>query len=449
MNITSGLLTIKSNLSINKDNLNALNWYPGKIVHGTVYSKLSDKTYIFSINDKKIVAESSVLLSDGQQITMEIQGRKEHQYIVKLINQENSNLDTLKIIINQLGIKDTNLNRSLIKAFLTKGLPLKYDLIQKASQLIQTSGQYTQEEILMVIQGLKWNIYKVQTLKAVQSFLYNEKQIGNEGLINLAKYLKGIAVSLNGKLDEHSTTKTLLQKINQMVNQTFLKPEEGSLSLKNQLQNLFASQLPISKKDLKRLSRQSLSFSKLLQNFSRFLQEAEANLNKVQGFKESYLPLIEEGKRIEKQLEGQQIFQSLWDLDQENYLYFNLPIIQKDKILNWGQIKIKKDINGKKIIDPQNLNFSILVNTKNLGPLQLDIKIWKKEVSASGKVTKEWVKEILVDSWQNIQKTFSSMGYKLNNCKWEVCSFEEKLQPHNIFSLSQPNFKLSFLDRKV
>lgn len=190
------------------------------------------------------------------------------------------------------------------------------------------------------------------------------------------------------------------------------------------------------------------AFGDFLETFSRLLQEVREAV-KDAGFMQKGQRIVQEGAMIERQMAGHQIFQSLeQDSNQQNYLYFNLPFIKSGETETWGQLRIMKDTNGKKGIDPKRFSSAILLHTENLGPLLLDIKVWNREVSASGKVTEDWVAQILKKAWPKLQGSFEAMGYRLTPCEWKVGPFEENLQPCEN-APQKTGWELRFLDITV
>lgn len=171
------------------------------------------------------------------------------------------------------------------------------------------------------------------------------------------------------------------------------------------------------------------AFSDLLETFSRLIQEVREAMKEA-GHLPKGQPIVREGSMIESQMAGHQIFQSLEsESHQQDYLYFNLPFIKNGETETWGQLRIMKDAGGKKTIDPRRFSSAILLHTVNLGPLLLEIKVWNKDVTANGKVTEDWVAQMLKKAWPKLQEAFEAMGYRLQQCQWKVGPFEENLQP--------------------
>lgn len=170
-------------------------------------------------------------------------------------------------------------------------------------------------------------------------------------------------------------------------------------------------------------------FGELLGKFGSLLREVGEAAKEAGG-----LPggrsIVQEGTAIERQMAGHQIFQGLEQKShQESYLYFNLPFIQNGDTETWGQLRIMKGHGGRKLIDPKNFSTAILLHMANLGTLFMELKIRNKYVAANGKVTEDWVANILKNSWPDLQGSFEAMGYHLRPCDWKVGPFEANLRP--------------------
>lgn len=174
------------------------------------------------------------------------------------------------------------------------------------------------------------------------------------------------------------------------------------------------------------------AFGDLLEKFGQLLQEVQEAV-KVIGHFQKGQDIVHQGAGIERQMAGHQIFQSIQrDGSQQDYLYFNLPFINNGEKETWGQLRILKNADGKKVIDPKRFSTVIFLNTENLGPLLLEIKVWNKDVTANGKVTEDWVAQVLKKAWPKLQAPFETMGYRLRQCQWDVGTFEKNLRPSEV-----------------
>lgn len=189
-------------------------------------------------------------------------------------------------------------------------------------------------------------------------------------------------------------------------------------------------------------------FGSLLEGLSRLLQEVREAVKEA-GSPPQAQRLVQEGTIVERQMAGHQIFQSLDKADdQQNYLYFNLPFIQNGDSESWGQLRIIKDGGTKKVIDPSHFSMALMLNTVNMGPLLVELKVRNKEVLAGGKVTEDWVAGLFKSAWPKLQDSFSAMGYNLQPCFWQVGSFSEGLEPKGL-NQTKSDGKLRMLDITV
>lgn len=165
----------------------------------------------------------------------------------------------------------------------------------------------------------------------------------------------------------------------------------------------------------------------ILQIFSKLIDDLKEAL-KTAGEATPVKSLVQEGIALERQMVGHQVFQTLNKVEgQPECLYFNLPFIKQEEKQTWGQIKIIKDNTQSKNIDPKHLSMALLLNTLSLGPLLLELKVRNKEIITAGKVTEEWVANLLKEAWPKLQESFGKMGYQLSRCDWRIGSFATNL----------------------
>jgi len=321
----------------------------------------------------------------------------------------------------------------------------------------------------------------------------NKLTIGPGLLSTEGEKEKNIKVSLeknNGRLLLSKEGDLLFKRVQDQVEAMVLKPEKGTVILSQQLRNLLCEQLPrlphypeqqvvhVSSKtytsennpilpeklespnlfdpdkdvrsqeevitsivnnaadDLYAQERsrepemKARAFSDTLQNFSRLMVEVKKALKEVYDFSAEDHPLIQEGEKLEKQIAGHQIFQSLErQNNRQNYLYFNLPFIQNVESQTWGQLRIYKEGGKEKVIDLKHLSLALFLNTENLGPLLLELKVREKDIMVNGKITEEWAAQMLKKAWPGLQKGFGALGYNLHPCLWQVGKFSGGLEP--------------------
>lgn len=170
-------------------------------------------------------------------------------------------------------------------------------------------------------------------------------------------------------------------------------------------------------------------------NLVQLLSRLIKSINKAQEFSE--LPqikkLAQEGTAIKTELLGQQVWQTLNKAEgPQEFLYFNLPFIKQDEQQSWGQLRIIKDNASRKDIDPKHFTMALLLNTRRMGPLFLEFKVRNKEIIAGGKVTEEWVANLLQQSWPKLQDSLAHRGYHLHSCAWQVGPLTTNLAPRGL-----------------
>ncbi len=189
-------------------------------------------------------------------------------------------------------------------------------------------------------------------------------------------------------------------------------------------------------------------FSELLEGFSQLLQEVRKAAQEA-GNPPQLQRLLQEGAMIERQMAGHQIYQSfVREYNQQNYLYFNIPFVQNGETEKWGQLRIIREGDRSKTIDPKNFGVALFLNTDNLGTLLVELKVREKDVTAGGRVTDDWVAGLLTGAWPQLQEAMAAAGYRLQPCRWRVGPVNENLRP--VFTeqskTAHPSFKLQSLN---
>ena len=542
-------------------------WQPGQVFGGIVLERVAENTYVIRVDGKDVLAVAPYVLVKDQAITMEVQGKNNSKYMVRLLDFSlTGEGDVLKSIISQLGMEDNPLNRSLIQGFLAQELPLKPELLQQAARTLQVSGRNSPEDVAPILLAQKWGIPpNPRVLEAIQAFLsgLKETEMGSES--QLARLTQELAGFLDGIQEESQSPgeelphpfrqegvppftlskegTVLFQQVKDMLRAMILKPQEGAEKVTEQLRNLLGFQLPkslqngaearseltpeglkafaetvpgkaitippqrgatsppVSQEDspapvtIKSALQDARSFDinsgnyksgqnvdglpdraangqasgtgavrneiaaeshgksfrafgELLEKLGQLLQEVRVAVKET-GLYQKGQHIVHQGAEIERQMAGHQIFQSIQrDNCQQDYLYFNLPFINNGEKETWGQLRILKNTDGKKMIDPKRFSTVILLNTENLGPLLLEIRVWNKDVTANGKVTEDWVAQVLKKAWPKLQAPFEAMGYRLRQCQWDVGSFEENLRPSEV-DPPKTRSAFRFLDTRV
>lgn len=442
-----------------------LGWRTGQVLRGMVTGNVAAGTYLITVNGRDVVARSPYALFKDQTIVMEVRGRDGDQYLVRLLHSLEDS-EGIKGLLTQLGLKDTPLMRALITGFLAKQLPLKQELLQRAVLMLEIMEGNSLEEVEIVLQVLNMDRPPApRVLEALQAFIVGEKETlkGNES--KLLPFIRRLADLLEYlTASQRQNASLLYRQLTEMIASMVLRPEEGTERVLAQLQSLLRAQLPVSgrkegtvghdrlingiKGDLGEVGLEQQNkvqaFSGLLERFSRLLREFREGVQEAGSMPEGQR-IVREGEILERQMAGHQLFQSL---KQEDCLYFNLPFINNGETETWGQLRIMKDTGSQKIINPQRFSMTILLNTENLGPLLMQIKVCNKEVQASGKVREERVARLLKMAWPGLQEAFAAMGYHLQQCRWQVGTFADKLQPV-ITGPSGEGLQLRYLDRLV
>jgi hypothetical protein len=465
--------------------LNYLGWRPGQVLRGRVLAQLAENTYVFELNGRNVVARAPSTLVRGQAFTLEVQEERDGQYMVKLLSSGLTRNDGAAVdIFDDLGIGNTPLNRVLIRGLLAQNMPVKPEFLQDAAHMLKILGDNSPENLVAVMLALKLNApsdQRLLDLLRTYTGSLNETQRGS--LYQLNRFLQ----NLNGWMEKDNLTglvhfqpgnvpgmllskegESLFRQIDAMLKSMVLKPEGSKGSLIGQLHDLLTAQLPrltlaeISGRPSSALNPEAVAvgsgiqlaqgdkmpaFSELLEKFSRFFQELR-EVAKTAGPSREGQRVVLEGEKLERQMAGQQLVQSFKQEGLNQYsLYFTLPFIQTTAGETWGQLKITRDF-AKKTDEDSSFVVDIFLQTKNLGPLLIGLKVLNKDVLASGKATEERAARRISEAWPLLQDAFKVMGYQLMDCNWAVGSFEENLQPR-VSIPPEETLDLRFLDTRV
>ncbi len=657
-----------------------LNLQPGQIYQGKVTGRMGDNLYTVQVDGKNATVQSTYTLPENTTIAFEVEGQKDGQYMIRLLDSGPAVQDKLLLnTMRQLGIQDTTLNRALIREFVAQELPLRPDMLKQAEKMVQKLGDATPENISTAVLSLKTGIpVDSRVMEALRSFLAGQENVPQGSEQQLSVLLQKLVNMLGGKnaagqpdgnisptgtntapMSLSGEGSTAMQRVMDLLQSMVLKPDEGAAKLAVQLRSLISAQLsstgpeqatlsqagltgvtgqpdiedtplnhtlvqgfisrgipvkaeliqiagqmvvmlgadtaknvetvltalqsillpeaensnillplqedfslaspdgtqklaefmqklsaalnsspdtdpaqnpadllkiqlsPEGKQIMARLQelmqtatrtvnalsqdipennvllealRQALvapgnrstvttdmqkkiftpgsntvqaedastrifstdkqgnmnntaqtaaikeqltelamprgrAFSELLENFSQLLQEVRKAVQEA-GNPPQARQLLQEGTMIEHQMAGHQIFQSFTrEYNQQNYLYFNIPFIQNGDNETWGQLRIIREGDRSKAVDPENFGVAMLLNTDNIGTVLVELKVRGKNVIASGKVTEDWIADLLTTAWPQLQESLDAQGYNLQQCNFKVGQFSNNLQP--------------------
>ncbi|KJS17786.1 MAG: hypothetical protein VR69_03360 [Peptococcaceae bacterium BRH_c4b] len=422
--------------------------------------------------------------------------------------------DSITVINGEPNIEDTPLNHTLVQGFMSRGIPIKAELIQIAGQMVVMLGADTAKNVETV-------------LTALQSILLPEAENGNillplqkdfsfaspDGTQKLAGFMHKLSAALNSSPDTdpaqnpgdllkiklspegkqimarlqelmQTATRTgntlspdipennvLLEALRQVsvalgsrssvtdMQKEIFTPGSNTVQAEDASARIFSTdkqgnvnntaQTATIKKQLTGLALpRGRAFSELLENFSQLLQEVRKAVQEA-GNPPQARQLLQEGTMIERQMAGQQIFQSfIREYNQQNYLYFNIPFIQNGDKETWGQLRIIREGDRSKAVDPENFGVALLLNTDNIGTVLVELKVREKNVTASGKVTEGWIADLLTTAWPQLQESLDAQGYQLQQCNFKVGQFNDNLRPS--FTVpAESGFNLHSLDITV
>ena len=417
-------------------------------------------------------------------------------------------------VTGQQDIKDTTLNQALVQGFISRGIPVKAELIQIAGQMVPMLGVDTAQNVETV-------------LTALQSVLLPEAENGNillplqkdfsfaspDGTQKLAGFMHKLSAALNSSPDTdpaqnpgdllkiklspegkqfmarlqelmQTATRTgnalspdipennvLLEALRQVsvalgskstvtdMQKEIYTPGSNTVQAEDASARIFSTdkqgnvnntaQTATIKEQLTGLAMpRGRTFSELLENFSQLLQEVRKAVQEA-GNPPQARQLLQEGTMIERQMAGQQIFQSfIREYNQQNYLYFNIPFIQNGDKETWGQLRIIREGDRSKAVDPENFGVALLLNTDNIGTVLVELKVRGKNVTASGKVTEGWIADLLTTAWPQLQESLDAQGYQMQQCNFKVGQFNDNLRPS--FTVpAESDFNLHSLDITV
>ncbi len=416
-----------------------LTWEVGQVLQGRVLGRLETGYYILELEGREILARSPFFLSPGDLVSLQVRERQGSLYMVKLLSRTGLTPDLIYgELLTRLGLKDTPLHRSLVQKFINRRLPLQRELLEQAKQALVLLGSEDEESIEVVLQALKLEAWpRAGALKSLQEFMLVAKDPEQAGMTRLARFIPLLAGLIDGLAGERGEEARLLyQELRALVASLVLKPEEGEVKVAAQLRNLLSSQLPAGD-----------GVNGLVARLDYLLQALQDGTRETG--RETDVKLLATGKEIARQLAGQLICQSCSRENEfQGYLYFTLPLWKNSDVTTWGQLVIKKERNGNNPINRQNLNMTILLNTKNLGCLLLELSIWQREVRVQGRVEKEWVGRLINESWPALQGTFARLGYHLHDYKWQAGIVARCLVPWEMAS-GENSPRIGFLDKRV
>ncbi|HBT47505.1 MAG TPA: hypothetical protein DEA73_06465 [Peptococcaceae bacterium] len=425
-------------------------WYVGQVIKGKILARMSAGSYLLVVEGREVVARSDLSLEIGQFVVMEVQEFRDGRYMVRLLSgrpgQKEEGGEALKSLLHRLGLEDTPAHRALVQAFIAQRLPLTGESLKEASLMLgflqsRPPGEVpTEEEIATVLHALKRELPpRPEVLQALHAFVRAEQEGRQSTITRLVDFIFTAAPVLREVLAEGQSRALLLQ-MEATAKALLLRPHEGSAAVAQQLRSLLSAQLPS--------WAPSYGYGEGVGKGTKggghggtdpTVRDLPARLRLLLHLLDRYegagerkalaASIKEEAYVLARYLWGQHFWQ-VGKGEGEAHLYFGLPVYLDGQILHWGELLIRKD-RGAAVTASRDFTVTVLVHTRRLGRLALEIRVRGSEIAVRGKVEHAWVGRLLDSSWCMLEEALRGLGYRLHHPTWEVARVSSVFAPQS------------------
>lgn len=233
-------ITLKSSLAPSVDRSfpkEIPDWPPGSVIKGVVLKAVSLDTYVINAEGKQIIAQSTHLLSLGQEITMEVQGTKEGQVFARLISENSGYGETIASqILRQAGIVDTPQNQIILKVLTSFYLDLTQSNFQQVARGMTMLGNQDFQSAQLIAFAIKAHLpIQLDVLNLLQN------AFRSEDLFQELKPLLAESVQVTAPKGEIPPS---LRQLDGFLHQITLKHDDNAWTLAQKLRAVVNAQLP-------------------------------------------------------------------------------------------------------------------------------------------------------------------------------------------------------------
>jgi len=333
----------------------------------------------------------------------------------------------------KLNLPVTQENMGLAKMLLSFKMPLTTANMKDISAALAMMTQKTEGDVHAgVFMKLKSMDINPQNAKALQTLFAKNPALGKqlEQLQQMAKYFSTMG---QGVMSD-STLATLMNHVAGLFGDMIAQPNKEEKKLSKKLKDL-AEEVGIEdedgqpKKPGKNSARGNLS--KLKQKFNDRLSNLKNYIGKDQE------ELMKEAKelleQLDENLEAQKLINCAPSVDDDNFIYLQVPIRMADNKINTVHLKLdyEYDLNGQKVVNPKKTRIEFSIDTEEMGIINIVMNLWKRRIGFYLEAEDREVKNHINRHAPELIKKFKEKAYKVGawDCvlKEDPVTFPESL----------------------
>jgi hypothetical protein len=329
--------------------------------------------------------------------------------------------------LTKLNIPSTPENMKLAKSLLEFKMPLTRENLQDVKLALALMTKKTDGDLQAgAFMKLKSMNMTPENAKSLQS-LFSQNGDMSKQMDQLQNMAKFFAASGRGLINDPSLAGLLSQMVG-MFGDMMPKPQDGEKKIAKKLKDL-AGEVGIDDEDgsVDKAKGKKSSCRGTLGKLKKKFEDKISKLKQHSGKDREDL-LKETADLIDgldENLEAQRLINNSPSVDDESFLYLQVPLKMPDNTTKTVHIKFEYeyDLNGQKFVNPKNTHIEFSIETEHMGIINIIMNLNKRRISCYFETENQKVRHHINRYGPELIKKFQDKAYKITD--WD-CNIEKK-----------------------
>lgn len=315
----------------------------------------------------------------------------------------------------KLNLPMTEDNLKLAKDLVKFKMPLTTENLQDIKTALALMGQKTDGDAQAgIFMKLKTMGITPQNAKAMQTLFAKHPNIGQQldQLQKLANYFSAMG---RASLGDAALT-ALLSHVASLFGDMIAKPDKDEKKLAKKLKDMaeevgIEDEKGISGGKGKNSARGNLS--KLKQKFNDRIETLKDYVAKDQ--EEILKETAELLEQIDDNLEAQRLINNAPSMDDDNFIYLQLPIRTSNNQTKTVHLKLdyEYDRDGQKYVNPKKTRMEFSIQTEDMGVINIIMNVWKRRLAFSVEAENESIRQHINRNAPNFIRKLKDKAYRV------------------------------------
>jgi hypothetical protein len=372
----------------------------GEILRGRIVELFKDNKALVFFKGFNLMAETEIAFKKGDIFFAQVRA-KEPKIVVKILPLDTehphgfTDQDALEII-RHLGKRETDELIRIIKELIRHRVPIRGEIVEEIQRHLSHLDGDIEENIrtliFMRLNGIRITPRSVELIKShlfggldiaktLEAFLDAMQDVKVEGKEEVLGLVRGLFIRMEGELGEQ--IRTFLDRVGFGYESALFGMLQGG--------------------DGRGFNEQRFRGKNLKFELLKLL----AILKRMEGVDS----LREVAKRLLRDIFAMQLVST--SRGEESYLYIQLPIQLGDGRMGIAELKIYYEKEGRGHFNPNDLTFRIILNTTNLGAVEVDVRLYDGVVDITFRMEDSLRSSFIASRSSSLSKGLEASGYKV------------------------------------